>query len=108
MSKRVKDYVEVRDFMSLDAFVERLLELRDSLPEGADAQVKMRGDDVFGRHLSISYLRPQSEEEAACDARYADAYRQSRERELSKLQEELGVECHAPRPRRAGRLRIFA
>ena len=34
--------------------------------------------DVFGRLLCISYFRPQTAEEAECDARYAEAYRQSR------------------------------
>jgi hypothetical protein len=30
----------------------------------------MCGDDVFGRRLIVSYLRPQTAEEAARDARY--------------------------------------
>ncbi len=106
MSKLVKDYIEIKDFMTLDALIERLVEVRNSLPEAGEAEVKMRGDDVFGRHLSIGYFRPQTEEEAACDARYAEAWRESRERELSKLQDELGV---CPLPMRGSRkLRIVA
>lgn len=78
MSRRVKDFIEIKDYTSLDVLIERLVEIRDNLPEDAEAQVKMKGDDIFGRLLCISYFRPQTAEEAECDARYAEAYRQSR------------------------------
>lgn len=107
MSRMVKDFIEIKDYTSLDALIENLIEIRDGLPAAAEAEVKMRGDDVFGRRLSIAYMRPQTAEEAECDARYADAYRQSREAELSRLQVELGVECRVPGDRRR-RLRIVA
>ncbi|TFI58569.1 hypothetical protein E2493_09090 [Sphingomonas parva] len=106
MSKLVKDYIEVSDQGSLDALIERLVEVRDSLSNNGEVQVRMRGDDVFGRHLSISFMRPQTAAEAECDARYADAYRESRERELSQLQDELGF-CSLPQ-RPARQLRIVA
>jgi hypothetical protein len=106
MSKLVKDYIEVKDGNSLDALIERLVEVRNALPETGAPQVKMRGDDVFGRHISISFMRPQTAAEAECDARYADAYRQSRERELSSLQDELGF-CAVPQ-RASRQLRIVA
>ena len=106
MSKLVKDYIEVKDQSSLDALIERLVEVRDSLPKSGEVQVKMRGDDVFGRHLSISFMRPQTDAEAECDARYADAYRESRERELARLQDELGFCSVSQRPSR--QLRIVA
>ena len=32
MSRRVKDFIEVKDVTSLDALIERLTEVRDSLP----------------------------------------------------------------------------
>jgi hypothetical protein len=73
MGKRVKDFVEIKDHSSLDALIERLIQVRDELPAGNDAEVRMRGDDVFGRHLCVSFFRPQTAEEAECDARYADA-----------------------------------
>jgi len=107
MSRMVKEFIEIRDFTTLDALIERLVELRGCLPESAEAEVKMRGDDVFGRELCISYRRPQTGAEAECDARYASAYRESRERELQRLQEELGVVCRTPRQRGRG-LRIVA
>lgn len=106
MSRRVKDFIEIRDTSSLDALIERLIEVRDSLPPAADPEVKLRGDDIFGRQLAISYFREQTAQESECDARYAEAYRASRERELSRLQEELGVVCHPPRGR--GKLRAVA
>jgi len=39
------------------------------------------------------------------EKRYANACKEAREKELSKLQEELGVVCYAPRK---GKLRIVA
>lgn len=89
VSRRIKEFVEVRDYQTLDELIFRLREIREHLPEGAEAEIRMRGDDVFGRRLTVSYFRSQTEEEAECDARYADAYRQSREAELERLQGEL-------------------
>ena len=72
MTRMIKDYVEVGDFASLDGLIARLSEIRDSLPATAgEAEVRMRGDDVFGRHLCVRYQRPLSAEEAACEARYS-------------------------------------
>lgn len=70
MERRVKDFVRINDHVSLDRLIEQLTEIRDNLPPSADAELKIRGDDVFGRHLSISYFRAQTQEEAECDARY--------------------------------------
>lgn len=66
----VKDFVDVANHASLDALIETLVSIRDALPEGTDAEMRIRGDDVFGRTLSISFLRPQTEEEAVCEGRY--------------------------------------
>ena len=86
MSRLVKDYVEIGDFAALDTLIARLSELRESLPEGAEAEVRLRGDDVFGRHLSIAFLRPQTAEEAECEARYAQAYEESLQRDGARVQ----------------------
>jgi hypothetical protein len=107
MSKLVKDFIEIKDCGSLDGLIERLTEVRDSLPDTAEPQIKMRGDDIFGRHICVSFYRAQTEDEAECDARYAEAYRQSRERELNRLQDELGF-CPVPQPTGRRRLRIVA
>ena len=95
MARLVKDFIEIADHTSLDALIERLAELRASLPEGTDAELRIRGDEIFGRHLAISFMRPQTAEEIECEARYAEAYEQSRERELTRLQDELGF-CPVP------------
>jgi hypothetical protein len=102
----VKDFIEVKEWESLDALIERLTEIRASLPEEARPEIKMRGDDVFGRKLSIAYYRPQTAEEADSDARCHEAYRQSREQALSRLHDELGF-CPVPE-RKRGKLRIVA
>jgi hypothetical protein len=107
MSRLVKEFIEINDISSLDELIARLEEVRQTLPKSAEADVRLRGDDVFGRQLCISYKRPQTSEEAECEARYATAYRESRERELQRLQDELGVVCSVPTTR--GRaLRVVA
>ncbi|GAO38033.1 hypothetical protein SCH01S_03_00070 [Sphingomonas changbaiensis NBRC 104936] len=71
MTRLVRDFFEVEDQVSLDHMIDLLSAVRDRLPEGAeDAKVRMCGDDVFGRRLTVSYLRPQTADEAARDARY--------------------------------------
>ncbi|MFD1612194.1 hypothetical protein ACFSCW_10310 [Sphingomonas tabacisoli] len=78
MTRLVRDFFEVEDRVSLDHMIELLSAVRERLPEGAeDAKVQMRGDDVFGRRLTVSYLRPQTAEEAARDARYGERDRLS-------------------------------
>ncbi|MCA1654337.1 MAG: hypothetical protein ABR588_07035 [Sphingomicrobium sp.] len=89
MRRRVKEFVEVSDHTSLDMLIKTLVAIRDTLDEGADAEMKLRGDDVFGRRLSISYFRELSEEEAAIEARYADAQWSADAAEIERLQREL-------------------
>ena len=102
MSRRVKEFIDIGDFSSLDELIEKLVAVRDRLPGFAEAELRMKGDDVFGRKLTISYMRDQTEEEASYDARYADVIRAAQEQALDKLQQELGVVCRvAPRKRRA-------
>lgn len=105
MSRRVKDFVEIEDHSSLDDLIARLIAVRDGLPESAEPELRLRGDDVFGRQLSISYFRDQTAEEAECEKRYAEACKQAKEKDLARLQQELGVVCYAPRK---GKLRIVA
>jgi hypothetical protein len=71
MRTRVKDFIEISDMTSLDRLITTLTALRDSLPEGAEPELKMRGDDVFGRRFSISYFRELTAEEMALDAKYS-------------------------------------
>lgn len=72
MSRMIKDYVEIGARASLDDVIARLTELRDNLPAGADAQVKMRGDDIFGHHLCVAFMRPLTADEAECEGRYGE------------------------------------
>ena len=106
MSRRVKEFTEIEDHSSLDDLIAKLIELRDALPAGSEAELRLRGDDVFGRKLSISYFRDQTKDEADCEKRYAEACKEAKQRELAKLQDELGVVCYAPG--RKGKLRIVA
>lgn len=107
MTRRVKEFVDIGDHASIDHLIEQLVALRDTLPADADAELKLRGDEVFGRKISISYFRAQTEEEAACEKRYAAEAREEKERELARLQQELGVVCYAA-PGKRGKLRIVA
>ena len=107
MSRRVKDYVDVEDHVSIDELIQVLTVIRDGLPEGSDAELRVRGDDVFGHRLTISYFRPQTDEEAEIEKRYADEAREAKQRELDRLQAELGVVCYAA-PGKRGKLRIVA
>ena len=105
MKRRVKEFIEIEDHASIDALIAKLTEVRDALPADSEAELRLRGDDVFGRKLSISYFRDQTAEEAECETRYAAAYKEAREKELARLQAELGVVCYPPRK---GKLRIVA
>ncbi len=90
MKRRVKEFIEIDDHASLDELIAKLSEVRASLPPEAEAELRLRGDDVFGRKLSISFFRDQTAEEAACEKRYANACKEAREKELARLQAELG------------------
>jgi hypothetical protein len=107
MSRRVKEFVDVGDHLSLDELIGQLAEIRESLPEAADAELRLRGDDVFGHRLTITYFRDQTVEEAEIEKRYDEASREAKERELQRLQEELGVVCYAE-PGKRRKLRIVA
>jgi len=69
--RRVKDFIDISEFTSLDSLIRYLQTIRDNLPEGCDAEMKIRGDDVFGRRLTITYFREQTPEEVELEAKYA-------------------------------------
>lgn len=107
MKRRVKDFVDIADHVSLDDLIQKLAELRDSLPEEAEAELRLRGDEVFGQRITISYFREQTDEEAEVEKRYAEAALEAKQKELERLQAELGVVCYAA-PGQRGKLRIVA
>ena len=107
MKRRVKDFVDIADHVSIDDLIEKLAEVRDSLPDGSEAELRLRGDEVFGQRITISYFREQTEEEAEIDKRYAQAAKEAKQKELERLQAELGVVCYEA-PGKRGKLRIVA
>jgi antirestriction protein len=107
MSRRVKDFVDIADHCSIDELIEKLAELRSSLPEDAEAELQLRGDEVFGRRITITYFREQTGDEADIEQRYAEQAREAKEQELARLQAELGVVCYAA-PGKRNTLRIVA
>lgn len=64
MRMLVREIVDIPGCDSLDKLLERLAAVRDRLPDPEQAQVRLRGDDVFGRLITISYSRPATPEEA--------------------------------------------
>ncbi len=86
MRRRVKDFIEISDFTSLDRLIGTLTAIRDSLPEHAEPELKLKGDDVFGRRISISYFRELTDEEAECEGRYATP---PEDPEIEQLREQL-------------------
>ncbi len=107
MTRRVKEFVDIADQLSIDELIGKLIEVRDGLPEDSEAEMRLRGDEVFGHRITITYFRAQTEEEAECERRYAEAQKEAKARELERLQNELGVVCYAA-PGKRGKLRIVA
>jgi hypothetical protein len=107
MSRRVKEFVDIVDHVSIDELINKLVEIRDGLPNDAEAELRLRGDDVFGRKVTITYFRDQTAEEAEVERRYAEAEKEAKARELERLQRELGVVCYAA-PGSKNKLRIVA
>ena len=71
MPRRVKDFIDISEYTSLDDLIRYLKTIRDNLPPEHQAELKIRGDDVFGRRLTISYFREQTPEEVEIDSKYA-------------------------------------
>lgn len=107
MSRRVKEFVDIVDHVSIDDLISRLVAIRETLPEGSEAELRLRGDEVFGKRITITYLRDQTAEEADIEARYTEAAKAAKEQELARLQQELGMVCYA-KPGKRGTLRIVA
>jgi len=70
--RRVKDFIDISEYTSLDDLIRYLQTIRDNLPDGAEAELKIRGDEIFGKRLTITYSREQTAEEAELEARYSD------------------------------------
>lgn len=70
MPRRVKDFIEISDYTSLDTLIRYLETIRENLPPDHEAELQIRGDEVFGRRLTITYFREQTPEEVELEARY--------------------------------------
>ncbi len=71
MPRRIKDFIDISEYTSLDDLIRYLETIRDNLPPEHQAELKIRGDEVFGRRLTITYFREQTPEEAELENKYA-------------------------------------
>ena len=69
--RRVKDFIDISEYTSLDQLIHYLETIRDNLPPEHQAEMKIRGDEVFGKRLTITYFREQTPEEAELKSKYA-------------------------------------
>lgn len=93
--RRVKDFIDISEYTSLDDLIRYLEAIRDNLPVDHEAELKIRGDDVFGRRLTITYFREQTPDEAELDAKYSgggkeDATIEDLRRKLDEVPYRLG------------------
>ena len=71
--RRVKDFIDISEYTSLDDLIGYLETIRDNLPSEHQAELKIRGDEVFGRRLTITYFREQTPDEAELESKYSAA-----------------------------------
>ena len=92
MPRRVKDFIEISDYTSLETLIRYLETIRDNLPKDHEAELQIRGDDVFGRRLTITYFREQTPEEVELEERYsaADGAIEQLQRRLDEVPFEAG------------------
>jgi len=69
--RRVKDFIDISEYTSLDDLIRYLEAVRDDLPDDHQAELKIRGDEIFGRRLTITYFREQTAEEVELEWRYS-------------------------------------
>ena len=70
MPRRVKDFIDISEYTSLDDLIRYLKTVRDNLPADHQAEMKIRGDEIFGRRLTITYFREQTADEVELDTKY--------------------------------------
>ena len=71
MPRRVKDFIDISEYTSLDDLIRYLEAIRDNRPAEHQAELKIRGDEIFGKRLTISYFREQTAEEMQLESKYA-------------------------------------
>ena len=70
MPRRVKDFIDISEYTSLDDLIRYLRTIRDNLPPEHQAELKIRGDEIFGRRLTITYFREQTPDEVELESKY--------------------------------------
>ena len=66
----VREYVEVAGCGSLAEIIERLEAVKRAMPpDCSEPEVRLRGDDIFGRHILVTFARPETEAEIECQRR---------------------------------------
>jgi hypothetical protein len=70
--RRVKDFIDISEYTSLDDLIHYLEVVRDNLPADHQAEMKIRGDEVFGRRLTITYFREQTADEIELESKYSE------------------------------------
>jgi len=68
--RRIKDFIDISEYTSLDDLIRYLETIRDNLPPEHQAELKIRGDEVFGRRLTITYFREQTSDEIELESKY--------------------------------------
>jgi hypothetical protein len=71
--RRVKDFIDISEYTSLEDLIRYLETIRDNLPADHQAELKIRGDEVFGRRLTITYFREQTADEVELESKYGDS-----------------------------------
>jgi hypothetical protein len=71
VARRVKDFIDISEYTSLDDLIRYLETIRDNLPPEHQAELKIRGDEVFGRRLTITYFREQTPDEVELESKYS-------------------------------------
>lgn len=71
MPRRVKDFIDISEFTSLDTLIRYLETIRDNLPGDCEAEIRIRGDETFGKRLTITYFREMTPDEAEVEQRYS-------------------------------------
>ena len=86
MPRRIKDFIDISEYTSLEDLIRYLETIRDNLPAEHEAELKIRGDDVFGRRLTITYFREQTPDEAELEAKYSNG---EEDRAIEELRQKL-------------------
>ncbi len=78
----VREFVELNGNTSIEDLIARLSAIKAEMPSDAGEElVRVRGDDVFGHHILVTYLRPETPEEVESGLRamrFASAWSECR------------------------------